>query len=196
MGELNPAAGEDPATLPGEPDGFARLWTPHRMVYIDGQDKPADDSPRECPFCRAARLPDAEGLVVGRGAHCYVVMNLYPYSPGHTLVCPYRHVADYPDLTDAETDELARLTQQAMIVTREVSGPAGFNLGINQGVVGGAGIQAHLHQHVVPRWAGDANFMPIIAHTKPLPMLLEDARSRLHEAWQRLFGAPPERAAD
>ena len=96
---------------------------------------------------------------------------------------PYRHVADYPALTDPETVELAQFTQQAMRVIRAVMAPHGFNLGINQGNIAGAGIAAHLHQHVVPRWGGDTNFMPVVAHTRVLPQLLSDARSALAEAW-------------
>ena len=103
---------EDAADLPGEPDGFERLWTPHRMVYIGGQDKPSTPDPEACPFCRIPRLEDRDGLVVHRGELAFVVLNLYPYSPGHLLVCPYRHVADYTDLTDAETVEVAALSQQ------------------------------------------------------------------------------------
>jgi len=167
----------------GEPDGLERLWTPHRMAYLAGENKPADASAAECPFCRIPRLADEAGLVVHRGAAAYVVLNLYPYSSGHLMVCPYRHVADYPDLTEAETQEVAALTKQAMRVIRTVSGAHGFNIGMNQGAVAGAGIAAHLHQHVVPRWGGDANFMPIIGRTKTLPQLLADTRRLLSEAW-------------
>lgn len=174
--------------LPGAPDGFDRLWTPHRMVYIDGHDRPKDASTGECPFCRSPKASDADGLIVHRAEHAYVVMNLYPYSPGHVLVCPYRHVADYTDLTPEEVIGIAVLSRQVMRVVRAVSGPAGFNLGINQGRIAGAGIQAHLHQHVVPRWAGDVNFMPIIGRTKPVPQLLEDTRSRLAAAWTEHAG--------
>jgi ATP adenylyltransferase len=167
----------------GVPDDLDRLWTPHRMAYIAGQNKPADASEGECPFCRIPGLGDEEGLVVHRGDRCYAVLNLYPYSPGHLLVCPYRHVADYPDLTEEETVEVAHLTQQAMRVVRSVSGAHGFNLGMNQGHVAGAGIAAHLHQHVVPRWAGDQNFMPIIGRTKTLPQLMGETRALLAQAW-------------
>lgn len=111
------------------------------------------------------------------------MMNLFPYSSGHVLVCPYRHVSDYTDLTVDETREVAELTQRVMRVIRRVSNPDGFNLGMNQGEVAGAGIAAHLHQHVVPRWSGDANFMPIVARTKPVPQLLGEARRLLAEAW-------------
>lgn len=166
--------------LPGTPDGFERLWTAHRMVYIESNAAPGE---RECPFCAVPRTDDESGLIVHRGETCFVVLNLYPYNPGHLLVCPYRHVADYTDLTSEETVELAQLTQRAMTVIRAVSGPTGFNLGMNQGEVAGAGIAPHLHQHVVPRWLGDANFLPIVGQTKALPQLLGDTRARLAAAW-------------
>ncbi|HET6697597.1 MAG TPA: HIT domain-containing protein [Nocardioidaceae bacterium] len=168
----------------GVPDELERLWTPHRMAYIRGQDKPADDGAGDqCPFCRIPTLPDADGLVVHRGTHSYAVLNLYPYSPGHLMVCPYRHVADYTEVTDEESDEIADLSRRAMRTIRRVSGAHGFNLGMNQGHVAGAGIAAHLHQHVVPRWAGDQNFMPIIGRTRTLPQLMSDTRDLLAEAW-------------
>jgi ATP adenylyltransferase len=169
----------------GEPDALDRLWTPHRMAYIRGENKPVDESTGECPFCRVPKLGDADGLVVHRGEHTFAVLNLYPYSPGHLMVCPYRHIADYTDATDAEVAELADLTRTAMRVIRSVSGAGGFNLGMNQGHIAGAGIAAHLHQHVVPRWPGDQNFMPIIGRTKTLPELLSDTRELLAGAWQK-----------
>ena len=175
---------EDPASLAGAPDGFERLWTPHRWAYISGENKPVDDGADQCPFCRAPTLGDEEGLVVARGEVAYVVLNLYPYNPGHLLVCPYRHVADYTELGDAETAEVAALTRRAMTVLRAVSAPHGFNLGMNQGPVAGAGVAAHLHQHVVPRWGGDSNFLPIVARTKAVPVLLADTRALLADAWQ------------
>ncbi len=174
-----------PDGLAGVPDAFQRLWTPHRMVYIDGESKPTDASAGQCPFCRAPGQSDADGLVVHRGDLAYVVLNLYPYNPGHLLVCPYRHVADYTNLTTSETHEVAALTQRAMAVVRAVSKPAGFNLGLNQGEVAGAGIAAHLHQHVVPRWQGDSNFLPVVGRTKALPQLLDQTRSLLAAEWAR-----------
>ncbi|MEV7396601.1 HIT domain-containing protein [Aeromicrobium sp. NPDC092404] len=169
----------------GEPDAFERLWTPHRIVYIKGEGKPATGDEADCPFCRIPQMDDAEGLVVHRGEHAYAVLNLYPYNAGHLLVCPYRHVADYTDLTDDETLEVAELTKTAMRTMREITSPQGFNLGMNQGNIAGAGIAAHLHQHIVPRWGGDANFLPVIGQTKTMPQLLGDTREMLAAAWPK-----------
>ncbi len=168
----------------GIPDALQRLWTPHRMAYIRGENKPVADDRAVCPFCTLVELDDAEALIVARGELCYVVLNLYPYNPGHLMVVPFRHVADYTELTDAETVELAAHTRRAMRVARAVAAPHGFNIGMNQGVIAGAGIAAHLHQHLVPRWGGDANFMPVIGHTKVLPQLLGETRALLAAAWE------------
>jgi ATP adenylyltransferase len=156
------------------------------MAYISGENKPDDETEGQCPFCRIPGLDDEQGLMVFRGETAYVVLNLYPYSPGHLLICPYRHVAAYDDATEEETLEVARLTQQGMRVIRSVSGAHGFNIGMNQGHIAGAGIAAHLHQHVVPRWAGDQNFMPIIGRTKTLPQLMTETRRLLADAWTRV----------
>ena len=173
---------EDAARFAGAPDSFGRLWTPHRMAYINGE-RPTDHAGDGCPFCAAPTKDDAEGLIVHRGEHCYVVMNLFPYNPGHLLVCPYRHVSLYVDLTDDETAEFTGLTRAGIRALDAASAPNGYNIGMNQGAAAGAGVKAHLHQHVVPRWNGDSNFLPVIAQTKALPMLLEDVRRRLVEAW-------------
>jgi ATP adenylyltransferase len=186
MSTVDDARVEPASAHPGEPDGFERLWTPHRMVYIQGENKPAGQGADEgCPFCRVQPLPDDEGLVVARGREVYAVLNLYPYNPGHLMICPYRHVADYPDLTPTETEELARMSQTAMRVLTAVSAPHGFNVGLNQGSAAGAGIAGHLHLHVVPRWGGDSNFLPVVARTKALPEILGDTRARLAAAWPR-----------
>jgi len=167
-----------------EPDAFERLWTPHRMAYIKGEGKPAGSgSDEDCPFCRAPKLSDEDGLIVARGTLVYAVLNLYPYNSGHLLVCPYRHVPDYTDLTVTETAEFGDFTKRCMTTVRAASGAHGFNIGMNQGSVAGAGIAAHLHQHVVPRWGGDTNFMPVVARTKVLPQLLTDTRKLLADAW-------------
>jgi ATP adenylyltransferase len=180
---------EDPSSFAGDPDAFGRLWTPHRMVYIRGEGKPAHDEPGDdCPFCAAPKRSDEDALIVARGVTVYAVLNLYPYNSGHLMSVPYRHIADYPDLDRDETLELAEFTQRAMQVLREVMAPHGFNLGINQGPVAGAGIAAHLHQHVVPRWGGDTNFMPVVGQTRVLPELLSEARAQLAQAWRGTGG--------
>jgi ATP adenylyltransferase len=162
----------------GVPDGWQRIWMPERLAYIQGAGK--DDG---CPFCRIASMDDVSGLVVARGSLVYAVLNLYPYNSGHLMVVPTRHVATYVELTDDETAEVASFTKAAMRALADASGAHGFNIGINQGSVAGAGIAGHLHQHVVPRWGGDANFMPIVARTKVLPQLLADTRQLLADAW-------------
>jgi ATP adenylyltransferase len=174
---------DDAERFVGDPDGFGRLWTPHRMVYIKGENKPAHDEAGDgCPFCTAPSRTDEDALIVARGETVYAVLNLYPYNSGHLMSVPYRHVADYPDLDEAETLELAQFTQRAMRVIGAVMSPHGFNLGINQGTAAGAGITAHLHEHVVPRWGGDTNFMPVIGNARVLPQSLADS-------WRELRGA-------
>jgi ATP adenylyltransferase len=166
--------------LPGVPDEFQRLWTPHRMAYIQAGPEPLK---HDCPFCAAPSMSDEDALIVHRGVHAYVLLNLFPYNSGHLLVCPYRHVGLYDEATAEEIDEISRLTQTAMRTLRETARCHGFNIGMNQGEVAGAGVAAHLHQHVVPRWATDANFFPIIAKTKALPQLLGEVRQSLADAW-------------
>ena len=166
------------------PEAWDRLWTPHRMAYIKGQDKPRHTGPgEECPFCTAPGLTGDASLVVARGDVVYAVLNLYPYNTGHLMVCPYRHVADYTELDEAEVAELGGFTQHAMTTLRAVSGAQGFNIGMNQGSVSGAGVAGHLHQHVVPRWGGDTNFMAVVGGTKTLPELLLDTRDLLVAGW-------------
>ncbi|HEV7193571.1 MAG TPA: HIT domain-containing protein, partial [Jatrophihabitantaceae bacterium] len=175
---------EPAASFAGDPDAFGRLWTPHRMAYIQGEGKPSHgDAGDDCPFCSAPGRSDEDGLIVARGELVYAVLNLYPYNSGHLMAVPYRHVADYPQLSAGETVELAEFTQRAMRTISRVMAPQGFNIGMNQGNIAGAGIAAHLHQHVVPRWGGDTNFIPVVAHTRVLPQLLSDARAQLAEAW-------------
>jgi ATP adenylyltransferase len=167
----------------GMPDAWSRLWAPHRLDYLRGENRPLEGNAITCPFCEIPNMSDEEGLVVHRGTHAYVVMNLYPYNPGHLLICAYRHVADLTELSDDEREEIFGLTSHAMATIRKVSQPEGFNLGMNQGAISGAGVAAHIHQHVVPRWSGDANFMPIIGKTKVLPQLLTVTRNELAAAW-------------
>lgn len=161
-------------------EGFDRLWTPHRMAYVVPSLSTADSG---CPFCAMEGQPPEESLVVHRGETCFVVLNLHPYNPGHLMVLPHRHVAEIDDLTHDEVTELMTTTQQAVRVLREVSGPHAFNIGLNLGGVAGGSLSQHLHQHVVPRWAGDANFITVLGGTKTLPQLLADTRRLLAEAW-------------
>lgn len=172
----------DQHTLAGVPDAFSRLWNAHRMAYVSkGQEQVKDE--HTCPFCAGPSRSDEDSLILHRGETCFVLLNLYPYNPGHLLICPYRHVPLYTDITAEETAEMARLTQTAMVALEKVANPAGYNLGMNQGAVGGAGIAAHLHQHVVPRWSGDGNFLPIIAQTKNMAQTLGQTWELLHTAW-------------
>ena len=171
---------EEAAGFAAVPDAFQRLWTPHRLVYIQSGQQPADD---QCPFCLAPSLSDEQSLIVKRGQHAFVLLNLFPYNSGHLLVCPYRHVDTYDKATAAEVAEIGLLTQQAMTALQKSSRNHGFNIGMNQGEVAGAGIAAHLHQHVVPRWSNDSNFFPIIAQTKALPKLLGEVRQEIANAW-------------
>ena len=178
------ASVQDSFELPSAPDQFQRLWTPHRTAYVSGGQK--DYTEKTCPFCTAPSRSDEESLIVHRGEHAFVILNLSPYNPWHLRVCPYRHIPFYDDATEAETMEIAQLTQLAMKVLREVSHNDGFNIGINQGKVGGAGIADHLHQHILPRWSGDTNFLPIIAHTKTMSRTLDDMRVAIAEGFARL----------
>ena len=172
------SATESSADFAGDPDGLQRLWTPHRLAYLN-----KETGITGCPFCVAPERSDEEGLVVARGKNAYVIMNLFPYNTGHIMVCPYRHVATYDLATPEEVAEIGELSQIAMRVLREALGCVGFNLGMNQGEVAGAGIAEHLHQHIVPRWANDANFFPIIAQTKAIPRLLGEVRDTLAQHW-------------
>lgn len=164
-------------------DLLQRLWAPHRMAYVDGSDPTSPEQDDQCPFCRIPTRDDRDGLLVARGSEAYAVLNLHPYNPGHLMVVPYRHVAEYEDLTADEAADVALLTQQALRTVRAVSQPHGFNVGLNLGGVAGGSLADHLHQHVVPRWGGDANFITVVGETKLLPQLLADTRDLLAAAW-------------
>jgi ATP adenylyltransferase len=167
----------------GIPDRLQRLWTPYRMTYIAEAPVKRDDEAQERPFSEIPTLPDEEGLVVARGEQVYVVLNLYPYNPGHLMVVPYRRVAELEDLNEAESAELMGYTQKAIRVIKAVSRPMGFNVGLNLGKVSGGSLAEHLHMHVVPRWVGDANFITIIGGTKMIPQLLRETRNLLATEW-------------
>ncbi len=162
-------------------DGWQRIWAPHRKEYLTSQAGNYTDE--TCPFCRCQEVDDVQGLIVHRGNLAFVVMNKYPYASGHLMVCTNRHVSLYDELTMDEMVEVAQLTQKAMTTLRVVSGCEGFNIGMNQGTVAGAGVAGHLHQHIVPRWAHDSNFMPIVAGTRVMPEMIEETRTLLSEAW-------------
>ncbi|MCL1800842.1 MAG: HIT domain-containing protein [Promicromonosporaceae bacterium] len=169
-------------------DCLERLWVPHRMMYINGLGKPDDSSSGACPFCDPViRGNDVAALkaklIVARGKYCYAILNLFPYNSGHILVLPYRHVAGYIELDDDETVGFTALTKQAIEAQTVAMRPQGFNLGMNQGEVAGAGIASHLHQHIVPRWQGDANFLPIVGQTKAMPQFLANTRDQLAGSW-------------
>jgi ATP adenylyltransferase len=153
---------------PLDPGSHERLWTPWRMRYVGGGARETG-----CIFCnRLAADDDAASLVLHRGEHAFVILNLFPYNSGHLMIVPNAHVSSPEDLDDPTTVEMARLLPPTLRALRRVLGCAGFNTGINIGDVAGAGIAAHLHQHVVPRWVGDANFMPILAGTMVMPELI------------------------
>jgi ATP adenylyltransferase len=156
-----------------------RLWAPWRLAYV--QEAGAAEG---CVFClEAAGELGASSLVVHRGKRTIVLLNKFPYSSGHLMVAPARHVPALGDLDRDEARELHELTVKAVETIGAVYGPEGFNVGLNLGAVAGGSIAAHLHQHVVPRWAGDTNFMPVLADVKVLPEHLEATRARLTEAW-------------
>ena len=155
-----------------------RLWAPWRLEYIKG---PKDD---ECIFCtKPAAGEDQETRIAHRGERCFVILNTYPYNNGHVMVAPYRHVGSLEDLDDDEAAELMALTRRALTVLRRIYEPEGFNLGVNEGKVGGAGFDEHVHQHVVPRWGGDTNFMPVIGNVRVLPESLDDSWRQISEAF-------------
>jgi ATP adenylyltransferase len=154
------------------------LWAPWRLEYIEQADE------REsCVFCDAARGDDEAGLVVHRGREAFALLNKFPYASGHLMVAPFRHAGDFSELEDAEALEIHRLAGHGVGALAQAYGPQGFNLGWNLGRVAGAGITDHVHLHVVPRWLGDTNFMPVLADVKVLPEHLAETRRKLAAAW-------------
>ncbi|MEV6097427.1 HIT domain-containing protein [Nocardia sp. NPDC051981] len=171
----------------GDPDRLQRLWTPYRMSYITGEaeDQKIDAAKKTGhPFTDIPEMSDEDGLIVARGEWVYAVLNLYPYNPGHMMVVPYRRVANLEDLTTEESAELMAFTQQAIRVMKQVSRPEGFNVGLNLGGVAGGSLADHLHQHIVPRWSGDANFITVVGGVKVMPQLLRETRALLAQAWK------------
>jgi ATP adenylyltransferase len=155
-----------------------QLWAPWRLEYI----RQADEQ-EGCLFCRAAEGEDEASLVLHRGRNTLALLNKFPYASGHLMVAPYRHVGEFSELEDGEVLEIHRLASQGMGALAQLYSPQGFNLGWNLGRIAGAGVVDHVHLHVVPRWAGDTNFMPVLADVKVLPEHLLETRSRLAQAW-------------
>lgn len=155
-----------------------RLWAPWRMEYINS----AREGEAGCIFCELPAADDDEkNYILTRREKAFVILNTYPYNSGHLMIAPFRHVGEVEDLEDDEAENMHHLLQKSLKALRGAMQPEGFNIGMNLGRVAGAGVPDHVHWHVVPRWSGDTNFMPMVAETKVLPELLQDAYSRLRE---------------
>ncbi|MDR3353540.1 MAG: HIT domain-containing protein [Synergistaceae bacterium] len=160
------------------------IHAPWRMEYINSAGKNDDE---ECIFCKYPKMrTDDENLIISRGSHVFLMLNRYPYSSGHLMVVPYRHTSDFLTLTEDESLDLMKMSQSAVLVLKKEFKPDGFNLGINLGKVAGAGIDSHIHLHIVPRWNGDTNFMSVTAETKVLPEALAVTWKRLSDSWNSL----------
>jgi ATP adenylyltransferase len=160
-----------------------RLWTPWRMEYI--KSAATSDEDEGCIFCDLPKEDDDEHtLILGRGRTAFVILNRFPYNPGHLMVAPYRHEGDLVELKDEELAETSELVRESVRVLRDAWEPSGFNVGMNLGRVAGAGVPGHVHWHVVPRWDGDSNFMPVIGQTKVLPELLDESYAKLRPAFE------------
>lgn len=164
-----------------------RIWAPWRMAYIrDIDNQQSEDAKRGCIFCwKPADPPGKDGanLIVDRREHCFTILNLFPYNNSHLMVVPYRHSCDLCELEDGELLDCQRGIQEAIAVMKATLQPQGFNVGLNMGKAAGAGIDQHLHWHVVPRWVGDTNFLPVIGGTKIVSESIEDSYQRLLEGF-------------
>lgn len=170
----------------GEQDHLQRLWTPYRMNYLAEAPLKRDNGKDDQPFSEIPQLPDEDGLVVARGELVYAVLNLYPYNPGHLMVAPYMHTGDLPSLPAEVAAAVTSLSQQALRVLQAVLAPEGYNLGFNLGRVAGAGVIDHLHQHVVPRWNGDTNYMPVLAEVKVIPEHIDATYAKVRAGFDRV----------
>lgn len=171
----------------GTEDRLQRLWAPYRSRYVAKAASTSGES--SDPFLEIPKLNDEDGLVIARGETVYAVCNLYPYNAGHLMVVPYRKVAELEALTEAETAELMVFAKRAVRTLKRVSRPEAINVGLNLGKAAGGSVSEHLHLHVVPRWAGDSNFMTVIGGAKVLPQLLRDTRALLAEGWREVEGS-------
>ena len=166
--------------------GHPRLWAPWRMVYIEGIDRGGDTG---CIFCdKPAESADRENLILHRGETCFIIMNRFPYNNGHLLIVPYLHTAELGDLDTAVRLELFDTCDLAVRAMKNTMRPDGFNLGANLGRTAGAGIADHFHLHLVPRWNGDTNFMPVVGSTKVISESLEHTYDKLYAELVRLAG--------
>nr|WP_156802453.1 HIT domain-containing protein [Corynebacterium lubricantis] len=174
----------------GEPDALQRLWAPYRAHYIaqvPGDSASSSSESSDDPFTIAPTKSDEDALIVARGEHVYLILNLYPYNSGHMMVVPYRKVAELENLNEAETAELMVFLKRAIRVLKRVSAPESINVGLNLGRASGGSVGDHLHMHVVPRWSGDANFMTVLDGTKVLPQLLRDTRALMAQGWSTVI---------
>jgi ATP adenylyltransferase len=161
-----------------------RIWAPWRMAYITGE---AQKKTRGCIFCiKPKRQRDGEELIVHRGKPAFVMLNLFPYTNGHLMIAPYRHVGAFPKLRDAEMLEMMRLAAMCQGALNRAMRPDGYNLGFNLGRTAGAGIAGHLHLHLVPRWNGDTNFMPVLGGDKVISEALEQTYGKITSALKKL----------
>jgi ATP adenylyltransferase len=160
-----------------------QLWAPWRMSYIQGDDSSAE---QDCIFCVRELPGDEELLILKRSRHCFVIMNKYPYSNGHLMVAPYRHTADLADLQADEVLDMHNMTVMARDVLKSCCAAQGFNVGMNWGHIAGAGVAEHLHLHLVPRWSGDTNFMPVFADVRVIPQHLDETYQLLKQGFQTL----------
>jgi ATP adenylyltransferase len=158
-----------------------QLWTPWRMAYLTQQTKPEG-----CVFCNKLLANDDQEHVLARGNHCYVTLNLYPYNNGHLMIVPNAHVARLDELDDKSLSELIALTRDSISVLEAAYKPQGFNIGINLGSAAGAGIAEHLHQHVVPRWSGDTNFLSVVGETRTIPEMVGESYTKLKKLWDEI----------
>ena len=150
-----------------------RIWAPWRLAYVKDA---STDNEDECIFCaKPAADDDESNLIVHRGERCFVILNLFPYTNGHLMVAPYEHAAELQALDDQTTGEIMALAQRGIAALEKSYSPHGYNVGFNQGLVAGAGVEHHIHMHVVPRWGGDTNFMPVLGDTRVMPQSLEDS---------------------
>ncbi len=163
-----------------------KIFAPWRMQYILSNSDDNEEKDTGCIFCKFPTLDeDEKHLILHRGKYCFVILNAFPYNPGHLMVVPYRHTAELPGLKPEELAEMMSLCQTAHLVLTAVMKPQGFNLGMNLGKVAGAGIDGHLHMHVVPRWNGDTNFMPVLGEVRVISEALNSTWKRLKAAWPK-----------